>query len=311
MALLRAVADKLSNNDLVAGVITEIIDRDELFALMPFVRTNGKAYVHNRELNTNITPGSGSGVDSNAFIASGDVITESSADFTTITSLLKILAGDVDVDKFSMEVESDVNDQLAIQIALKAKYMARRFRDKLVNGDSSTAPLEFDGLKRAVTVTGNEIAAGTNGAPLTLDLLDQLVDLIPNGPDALMMNSRTIRKYRSLLRATGGNDATMIEIPNFGVPVLGFNGIPIIRNDFVAINETQGTEVAASSVYALRLNEMDGFHALYGGDAAGIRIEQIGTVQNKDAVRTRLKWYCGTALKSTKSLARLKGINAS
>ena len=306
MPLLRAVADKLSNNDLVAGVITEIIDRDELFALVPFTRTNGKAYVYNRENANNATN------DNAGFIASGGTVLESSADFTTITTLLKILIGDVDVDKFSMEVESDTTDQLATQIALKAKYVARKFRDKLVNGDSSTVTDEFDGLKRLVTVTGNEFAAATNGAALSLDLLDQLIDMVPNGPDALMMNSRTIRKLRQLLRAVNGNDASMIEIPNFGVPVLAFNGIPIIRNDFVATNEVEGTSGAVcSSIYALRLNETDGFHGLYGGDAAGLRIEDIGTVQNKDALRTRLKWYCGAALKSTRSLARLRGINAS
>jgi hypothetical protein len=31
-------------------------------------------------------------------------------------------------------------------------------------------------------------------------------------------------------------------------------------------------------------------------------------VQNKDATRTRVKWYCGLALKSTKSVARLSGV---
>jgi hypothetical protein len=306
MPLLRAVADKLSNNDLVAGVITEIIDRDELFALVPFLRTNGKAYVYNREHASNAAN------DTSAFIASGGVVPESSADFTTVTTLLKILIGDVDVDKFSMEVESDTNNQLAIQIALKAKYIARQFRNKLVNGDSSVVSDEFDGLKRLVTVTGNEFAAATNGAALSLDLLDQLIDMVPNGPDALMMHGRTIRKLRQLLRAVNGNDAAMIEIPNFGVPVLAFNGTPIIRNDFIATNEVEGTSGAVcSSIYALRLNEADGFHGLYGGDAAGLRIEDVGTVQNKDATRTRLKWYCGAALKSTRSLARLKGINAS
>jgi hypothetical protein len=36
-------------------------------------------------------------------------------------------------------------------------------------------------------------------------------------------------------------------------------------------------------------------------------VEDLGTVQNKDATRTRIKWYTGLALKSTKSLARLEG----
>ena len=41
---------------------------------------------------------------------------------------------------------------------------------------------------------------------------------------------------------------------------------------------------------------------------AGIAVEDIGTIQNKDAVRWRVKWYVGTALKATHSVARLKGV---
>jgi hypothetical protein len=37
-------------------------------------------------------------------------------------------------------------------------------------------------------------------------------------------------------------------------------------------------------------------------------VENIGTVQNKDAVRIRTKWYTGLALKSTRSIAGLQGV---
>ncbi|MGL3036158.1 hypothetical protein [Acinetobacter baumannii] len=43
MPLLREEAEKLSNNQLVQGVVEEIIDRDDLFAVLPFVQVNGKA----------------------------------------------------------------------------------------------------------------------------------------------------------------------------------------------------------------------------------------------------------------------------
>ncbi|OKO22863.1 hypothetical protein [Acinetobacter baumannii] len=49
MPLLREEAEKLSNNQLVQGVVEEIIDRDDLFAILPFTQVNGKAYVYNRE----------------------------------------------------------------------------------------------------------------------------------------------------------------------------------------------------------------------------------------------------------------------
>jgi hypothetical protein len=297
MPLLKAEAELLSNNQLEAGVIEEIIDKDEMYALLPFMKVVGKAYVYDRE-NTLATAD---------FLDPNDTVNEGSSNFTEVVAKLRILIGDVDVDKFLQETMDDTNDQKAIQLAMKAKGLSRKFKSTLINGNNSTAPKEFDGLARLVT-SGQTIDAGTNGAALTLSMLDQLADTVTNGADCFIMRAGTIRAYRALLRATGGTDAAMIEIENFGVPVLAHNGIPIVRNDFLPTNETLGTGTNLCSIYAARFNEADGVHGIYGGASAGIRVEDIGTVQNKDATRTRLKWYCGLALKSTKSLARLRGI---
>jgi hypothetical protein len=202
---------------------------------------------------------------------------------------------------------SDTEDQLGTQIALKTKAMARKFQDSVVNGNNATNSKEFDGLK-ALTAAPQTIPVSANGGALTLSQLDQLVDQVPNGPDFIMMRSGTRRAYVAQLRAAGGNTAAMIQHPNFDVPVLAHNGVPIIVNDYLPGNETLGTGTNLCSVYAVRANELDGLHGLYGGDQAGIRLEDIGTVQNKDATRTRVKWYCGLALKSTKSVARLSGV---
>lgn len=301
MALLRVEAEKLSNNDLVAGIIEEIIDKDDLFALLPFVKTEGKAYVYNRE-NT---------ISEGDFLDPvSDTVNEGAATFSEITAKLRVLAGDVDVDKFLMTTMGDTNNQLAIQLAQKAKGIARKFRRTLAIGDSGANAKEFDGVA-VLNDAGQEIIAGANGAALTLSMLDELIDAVPNGADVIMMRSGTIRAYRALLRSSaGGTDAAMMQLENFnGRPIMTHNGVPIITNDFLPGDEVQGTENAACSVYAIRMNEVDGLHAIYGGDSAGIQVEDIGTVQNKDAVRYRMKWYVGTALKSTKSMARLKGVN--
>ncbi len=303
MPLLKAVADNLSNNELVAGVIEEIITRDELFALLPWVGVNGKAYVYNRESAANE---SNENLD---FIAPGDQVPEHASSVDSVTTTLKILIGDVDVDNFLQEVESDTNDQKATQIALKAKYLGRKFRNMLVNGSTAVNSKQFDGIDvLAKQDSGQVLSAGTNGGALTLDLMDNVLDLLPNGADALMMHSRTIRKLRALLRATGGTRAHLIEIEYFGLPVFPCHAHPVIRNDYISIAQTQGSGTALTSIYAMRLNELDGFHAIWGGKDAGIRVEDIGTVQDHDATRTRLKWYCGTALKSPRSLAVLTGV---
>lgn len=300
MPLLRVEAERLSNNQLISGVIDEIIDRDDLFAILPFVRTEGKAYVYNREATL-------AGAD---WLDPNDPINESAATFQEVVAKLRILAGDVDVDKFLQRTMGDHNDQMAIQIAKKAKAVAREFHRTLAKGDATANPKEFDGLAKIASGLGSTqiVSAGANGGALTLTMLDELCDAVPNGADVLVMRRGTIRAFRALLRATYGTDAVMQQLENFGRPMLTHNGIPVIMNEFLAGDEDQGTATDTCSVYALRMNELDGLHGLYGGDSAGIVVENIGTVQNKDATRIRLKWYTGLALKSTRSMARLKGV---
>lgn len=300
MPLLKVEADKLTDNQMVAGVIEEIIEKDETFAMIPFMGVVGKAYVYNREAT----------LATATFLDPNDTVTEGASTFLEVVSKLRILIGDVDVDKFIQATESNVNDQKAVQIAMKAKGIGRLFKNKMINGDNVAQPKEFDGLAKLVDAAQviNSVSGGATGTALTLSMLDQLADQVINGADAFIMRAGTIRAYLALLRATGGTSGAMIEIPNFGVPVLSHNGLPILRNDWLPGNEVQGGTSNCCSIYAARFNEADGVHGIYGGPSAGIQVEEVGTVQNKDATRTRLKWYAGLALKSTRSLAVLKGI---
>ena len=297
MPLLRTEAEKLSNNQLISGVIEEILDTDEMLALLPFVQVSGKAYVYNRE----------NGLPSADFLDPNETINESAATFTEVTARLKILAGDVDVDKFLATTMADTNDQVAIQIAAKAKAVARKFAQTVANGNSVVDAKAFDGLPRLVSVS-QEISAGANGAAVALSMLDELKDMIPLKADAFVMRKGTWRAIKQLMRAHGGNTAEMTQLENFGRPVPAFDGIPVLLNDFLAADEAQGTNDKTCSIYAVRFNESDGLFGLYGGPNAGMVVENIGTVQNKDASRIRVKWYCGLALGSTKSLARIKGV---
>lgn len=298
MPLLRAEAEKLSQELMERGVIEEIIDRDELFALLPFTKVDGKAYTYNREL----------ALSEGEFLDPYEVIPEGAATFEEVVTKLRILAGDVDLDKFLLATMSDTNPQLAIQLAAKAKGLGRKFRRALINGDNSVNAKEFDGLRKLVP-TGQTLVAGANGAAVSLTALDELLDAVKLGADCLMMRQGTWRAIRALLRATGGITPEHIMIENFGKPIPAYNGVPVIINDFVTADEAVGTGTNLTSIYAVRLNETDGFHGIYGGNSAGLVVEDIGTVQNKDATRWRVKWYAGTALKATHSVARLKGVS--
>lgn len=94
MPLLREEAEKLSNNELEQGVIETIIDRDDLFAILPFMKINSKAYLYNREKT----------LSEATFIDVNDTIPEGAATFEECVAKLRILAGDVDVDTLATTI---------------------------------------------------------------------------------------------------------------------------------------------------------------------------------------------------------------
>lgn len=297
MPLLVTEAAKLSQEDKQRGVIEEIIDQDDLFALLPFTQVADKVYSYVRE----------GALSEGTFLDPYDTVTEGAATFDEVTAKLKVLAGDVLMDKFTTTVQSALNDQVAIQLAAKAKGLGRLFRRTLVTGDEATNSKEFNGIRK-LTPAGQTLVAGANGNAVSLAALDELADAVKLGANVLMMRKGTWRGVRALLRALGGNTPDHIMLENFGRPIPAYDGIPVIINDFIPADEVQGTATETTSIYALRLNEADGFHGIYGGPAAGIQLENIGTSHTQDAERYRVKWYAGTALKATHSVARLKGI---
>ncbi len=297
MSLLFTEAKKLANDQLERGVIEEIIKEEPLFALLPFTKMTGKAYVYNRE---KTLPGA-------SFYAPYDDFEESATDFDTVTVTPTILGGQVDLDNFIVATTSDLNDQLAIQLKEKAKAIRFQYLNTLVNGDIATNAKAFDGLGK-LTVAGQTISAGTNGAAIAFSMLDELKDAVKLGADAFMMRRGTWRAIKQALRAVNGNDAVMLQLDNFGKPVPSFDGIPVILNDFMSATETQGSNNNTCSIYAFRANEVDGLFGLYAGDNAGIAFEEIGTHFTKDLKRYRLKMYTGLGLKATHALARIKGI---
>lgn len=233
------------------------------------------------------------------FIDVNDTITEGAATFSEHVAKLRILAGDVDVDKFLATTMSDTNNQLAIQVRQKVKGLARAFRRNLILGDSSTNTKAFDGIPKLMH---DDQKIDIEGASMTFSMFDELVDAVKDlGADCIMMRSEHLRAYRALLRTVNiGPSEIMME--NFGRPMLCHNGVPFIVNDFIP------TDAGKASIYCLHLSEENGVTGLYGGENAGIVVENIGTVQNKDATRTRVKWYCSLANKHDKAIAALTNV---
>lgn len=295
MALTLAEAAKLSQDLLRRGVIETILEESPVLGLLPFLTVEGNSFKYNQEA----TLGGAS------FFAVGDTWTEGTATFTQKTATLAILGGDADVDNFLQRTRSNVNDQRAIQVALKAKDVARKFEQTFIVGDTAVDPKAFDGLRK-LAVAGQTISPGPNGGSLTLALLDQLIDLVKGGkPHALLMSKRTRRKLKGLLQAST-HYVESGEL-SFGRRVLLYDGIPVLVSDWIPDDETLGTGTNLSSVYAVQFSEADGVVGLQNG---GIEAVDIGQLETKDATRVRIRWYVSIALLRESALARLQGVTA-
>lgn len=294
MALSKVEAAKLSNDLLLRGVIETVVKESSILVHLPFMQVTGTAVTYNREAT----------MPAAAFYEPGDTWAEATPTFTQHTTQLAILGGDADVDNFLQATYSDTNDIEAEVVANRAKAVAHAFSDSFFNGDSAVNAKSFDGLHKLIPVE-QTITAGADGAALTLDMLDELIDRVrPGEPDVLFMSKKTRRQLKDLRRDSG--IAMETSINQFGQQVERYDGIPIVVDDFIAEDQEVGNGEDLTSIYAVKFGQGAGVLGLEHG---GITVERVGELESKDATRTRIKWYCGLGLFNELGAAKLVGLS--
>jgi hypothetical protein len=84
-----------------------------------------------------------------------------------------------------------------------------------------------------------------------------------------------------------------------------YNGIAVGISDWVKDNYTVGSSTDCSTIFAFQMGE---------GAVAGLtspemlQIERLGSLETKDASRTRIKWYVSMADFSIVKCAMLTGV---
>jgi len=304
MALTLDEAAKLSTDMLLQGVVETIVKDSPILQGLPFIEIVGNGLTYNQEKT----------LPTIDFYDVGDTWAESTPTFEQKTANLKIMGGDADVDNFLKATRSNLQDLEAAVVELKAKALKDKFEEGFIYGDSTTNAKQFDGLRKLIdttTASDQVIAMGATGATLTLAKLDELIDAVKGGkPYILLMSRRSRRKINALVRAAGG----MIESDRdkWGNFVQLWDSIPIGVNDWILDTHvlTAGAETATSggtcsTIYAFQMGE----GALCGLTSPGhLTVEPIGSLETKDASRTRIKWYCSLALFSSIKAAALIGV---
>jgi len=317
---------KLSTDKVVKGIALSIIKDCPLLEKLPFKDIVGNSLKYNVET-----------VEAGAqFYTVGDTWAESAPNWAQRSTSLCILGGDADVDNFVAQTRSDQMDVKQEVLELKSKAISDRFKKELVMGGTTTV-IDANGFKgllqliaecESTTTTdldavnnSQAIAMHATSATITLAKLDELIDAVLGGPpDFLMTSKRMVRKLTELCRAGGGNLAYTTGKSELGIRLAQYNEIPILVNDFVLDNLPDNAlsvcNIAAYNTAATRADTADntpifafqlGKGALCGLQNGNLTVEDIGKLDNKDATRTRIKWYCGLGLFNLKKAAVLTG----
>jgi len=260
----------------------------------------GNAYRYNRE---QTLPGIG-------FRGVNEAYTESTGILNPITEPLVIAGGDLDVDKFIIDTMGA--KQRSVHEAMKVKALSLNWTKKFIKGDQTSEPREFDGLQ--VRLTGDQVinnGTDAGGTALSLAKLDELIDAVEN-PQYLLMNKTLRRRLSQAARNSSVGGYITYDLDEFGRKVSFYNDLPILivdkdntNTDILAFDEAaySGNSVC-TSIYCLSLG--DGM--LEGLQNGALDVRDIGELQTKPAMRTRVEWYNGLAVFHSKAAARLRYI---
>jgi len=234
---------------------------------------------------------------------------DSAVDADQFDGLFKLLMGTAWTADTAMEVGDIVVPTAGLENGFRYECTAAAGDKKTHATTEPTWPIVEGGtvVDDQVTWTcrfGSHLGSGANGATLALSKIEELVDIVKGGkPEMLLMSRRTRRKVQALIRASG---AILETIPGrFGEQIQMYNGIPIAISDWVKDDRVVGSSAACSTIYAFQLGE----GAICGlTSPEALQVERIGSLETKDATRTRVKWYVSLALFSAVKAAMLTGV---
>jgi hypothetical protein len=299
-SLTLAEAALLQQNPLISGVIESIVTTNQMYRVLPFQQIDGNALSYNRELSLGDSQFIGIGGGQNTITA------KTGTKVAPATAKIVPIVGDAEVDHFEANSMSSQNDQKAIQIAGKAKSIGRKYQDTMINGDIAVDTKSFDGLAKLVPAGQKVVAAG---AAFSLEVLDALIDGVKSKDgqvDYFMMNSRHVRNYLSVLRALGGAGISeVVQLPG-GASVMAYRGVPIFKNDWIAVDATTEPALNRSDIYAGVFDDGSkkvGMAGITSAMNSGIFVTDVGEKEDSNDLITRVRFYCGFALFSELGIA--------
>lgn len=286
-----------------AGVISLYAEKSDIMNAMRFEGIGGNAYAFTQE----------GDLPSTAFRGVNEGFTPSTGTFNPQKEALMLAGGELDVDNFIIQTEGE--GVRSKHEALKIKSLSQAITDTIITGDNSTEVREFDGLQ--VRATGTQLidnGSTSGGDVLSLSKLDEAIENTAS-PTHIIMSRALRRAFTAAMRSStsGVGSNLLMERDELGKPIMTYNSLPILvgyeRNKNTSVlpyteANPGGGSAASTSIYVVNFGE-DGVIGISNG---GIRVKDLGELENLPVWRTRVEWYLGMAVQNPYAITRLRGI---
>lgn len=235
------------------------------------------------------------------------------------TEELKITYAQGQLDRYLVKTQGSQQGAVDMKLALwdgLAQAVSNSVDQAFWEGDETLDVNSPAGMRQRIT--GNQvISVTTNGGPLTLDLFDQTIDLVPFPNRHAFLNRFERRKLNALLRAAG-TSVQMVMSPNEVGRQLDMYGdvqLHVVErtgdaSSILGFDEQSGNSATTASLYVVAFGD-DLVHGIYAGDnPGGLDVQDFGELQTQPQMLGRLEIYWGIVKKHDRAAARLRSLTA-
>lgn len=291
-------------DELTRGITDIFVEESDIIGAMMFESVSGGVYRYDLEATL---PGI-------AFRGLNESYTPDFSIENPQVEITMIAGGEADVDIATLRRHGEA--RRTRETNRKIKKWARVWTDKFINGDHTSSPREFDGLKNRI-VTGSQLihnSGASGGAALSLLKLDELIAKVRGPNKVLIMAPAMKRRFTALIRDTSVSGYIMETRGSLGSPMITYNNIPFLcgfgedgpDTGPIAFDEVGngGGSAVTSSIYCCSLRE-DG---LFGIQDGAMHVKDFDELESKPAKRVRVEWDAGIVIEDPYSVARLTSI---
>lgn len=235
---------------------------------------------------------------------------------------VSILGGEFGVDIFEENVVANQKSIMKKQAKKHAKANALFFDWQAIYGTGAVADKSFKGIRALVDEGwGQKLLNAAGGGALTLDKLDEAIDLMRNtGKPQEAWTTRWMRRKVTNLARTTVTGVSLIDTgtDTFGRKILMYDDIPFVLTgqamkpdgtivELLDFNEDPGDGgFDTESIWFVKHGEEDFTGIL--GRSGSMQARTFGELQSAPQYLARYEWYPGVAVLSPYSVVRLYGI---